>query len=407
MRREHATAQRSKGRFKISVLATATGLTVALSLWSAPTSAEPTNSELRVQGEAAGEQRTAPVDVSRRGDMDCSDFPSQRAAQIFYLNHSPGSDPHGLDDDGDGVACESNPCPCYGGSTPPGGGGGGGGHPNPPPKRIKIVKVLRGDLVTVREGKGRPYRVHLLGAHVPRNNSCFARGSLRALRSWIKPGRVVELDTDREASKRRHGDLQFDVATASTNFTLGGSQIGYGWANVDTIRFSEKRRYQRFFNEAVNERDGYWGECVKNFGSVKHPYIVGKTFDLGDWTYTFEGTDPDAWPEMQTESAYFDPPAPGWTYVRARVTVTNNSYYGGNINANNFALFRGRTAFGQFDDAYMSWCSNPNGYLDTEWVDSGDTLTGYVCATVRGPLQATDQWQVAENEDVFRRVKVQ
>jgi hypothetical protein len=48
------------------------------------------------------------------GDKDCADFASQRAAQIFFLKHGgPRRDPHRLDGDDDGVACEDNPCPCY------------------------------------------------------------------------------------------------------------------------------------------------------------------------------------------------------------------------------------------------------------------------------------------------------
>jgi endonuclease YncB( thermonuclease family) len=39
-------------------------------------------------------------------DRDCSDFSSHRAAQSFFERHQPG-DPHNLDGDGDGVACES------------------------------------------------------------------------------------------------------------------------------------------------------------------------------------------------------------------------------------------------------------------------------------------------------------
>jgi hypothetical protein len=47
-------------------------------------------------------------------DKDCADFPSQRAAQIFFLKHGgPKHDPDRLDGDNDGVACEDNPCPCY------------------------------------------------------------------------------------------------------------------------------------------------------------------------------------------------------------------------------------------------------------------------------------------------------
>jgi hypothetical protein len=43
------------------------------------------------------------------GDRDCADFASQAEAQRFFLaNGGPGSDPHRLDRDHDGVACESN-----------------------------------------------------------------------------------------------------------------------------------------------------------------------------------------------------------------------------------------------------------------------------------------------------------
>lgn len=41
-------------------------------------------------------------------DRDCSDFSSQAKAQRFYERQKPG-DPHRLDGNGDGVACESLP----------------------------------------------------------------------------------------------------------------------------------------------------------------------------------------------------------------------------------------------------------------------------------------------------------
>ncbi|HET6999177.1 MAG TPA: excalibur calcium-binding domain-containing protein [Solirubrobacterales bacterium] len=41
-------------------------------------------------------------------DKDCSDFSSWNKAQRFYKNHGgPRRDPHRLDADHDGVACES------------------------------------------------------------------------------------------------------------------------------------------------------------------------------------------------------------------------------------------------------------------------------------------------------------
>jgi hypothetical protein len=44
-----------------------------------------------------------------QADTDCSDYASQAAAQAA-LRADP-SDPNGLDADGDGIACESNPAP--------------------------------------------------------------------------------------------------------------------------------------------------------------------------------------------------------------------------------------------------------------------------------------------------------
>lgn len=77
---------------------------------------------------------------ARQGDVDCSDFSSQAAAQDAYENSGPG-DPNGLDADSDGVACETNPCPC---ST---GGGGGGGTPAPAPPPPPAPDPIKTDRV--------------------------------------------------------------------------------------------------------------------------------------------------------------------------------------------------------------------------------------------------------------------
>jgi excalibur calcium-binding domain-containing protein len=49
-----------------------------------------------------------PASPSVAADKDCSDFGSWRAAQNFYKSHGgPKRDPHRLDADHDGIACES------------------------------------------------------------------------------------------------------------------------------------------------------------------------------------------------------------------------------------------------------------------------------------------------------------
>ncbi|QIN80836.1 hypothetical protein GBA65_14800 [Rubrobacter marinus] len=47
----------------------------------------------------------APSAMAQAGDLDCADFATQEEAQATY-DQDP-SDPNGLDDDGDGVACET------------------------------------------------------------------------------------------------------------------------------------------------------------------------------------------------------------------------------------------------------------------------------------------------------------
>ena len=49
---------------------------------------------------------------SSSADKDCSDFRTQKQAQRFFQSHNPSQDPHRLDRDGDGIACESLRCPC-------------------------------------------------------------------------------------------------------------------------------------------------------------------------------------------------------------------------------------------------------------------------------------------------------
>jgi Excalibur calcium-binding domain len=56
----------------------------------------------------------AGVASAYEADRDCSDFSTQAAAQMFFIEHG-GSASNNFDDldaDHDGIACESNPCPC-------------------------------------------------------------------------------------------------------------------------------------------------------------------------------------------------------------------------------------------------------------------------------------------------------
>lgn len=207
---------------------------------------------------------TAPAHASApahaRADRDCSDFPNQAAAQAFYIaNGGPASDPHRLDAEGDGIACETLPCPC---STSTGGGGGGGHQPPAAPAKTRVVKVLSGELVRVRKGKQRPYVVHLMGVKVPRD-ACRSRAAKRDLRSWVEPGMVVRVVDGRKSRKRdKQGHLYRYLVRVKGGYDVGGSQIATGFGQVDRkLRFAKKQRYLRAESRARAESRGYHGTC--------------------------------------------------------------------------------------------------------------------------------------------------
>ena len=152
---------------------------------------------------------TAPAAVA--ADRDCGDFASQKAAQIFFLNAGgPSSDPHYLDSDGDGIACESNPAPYYYGKTPPGGGGSPQPEPQPtvvqssvaltvnPSQRIKgeryelkvTVRPAISRAVTVQkrvDGKWKAMATGTTGTSGTTRGAMKAPGKTLVLRAVLKP----------------------------------------------------------------------------------------------------------------------------------------------------------------------------------------------------------------------------
>jgi endonuclease YncB( thermonuclease family) len=79
-------------------------------LWSRPNPVPPwdwRDGERASNTDAADKSAGLPYDPDGP-DRDCSDFETQKTAQRFYEAAGPG-DPHRLDGDDDGVACESLP----------------------------------------------------------------------------------------------------------------------------------------------------------------------------------------------------------------------------------------------------------------------------------------------------------
>ena len=137
-------------------------------------------------------------------DRDCGDFATQAAAQAFFLaNGGPSSDPHRLDADGDGRACDSNPCPC------------GVSAPNPIAAPVSVyretgnvVRVIDGDTLEVSLRSGGVVSVRMLGIDTPERGQCGANDAAANLRTLAPVGSTVDLVSDRtQAAKDRYGRL--------------------------------------------------------------------------------------------------------------------------------------------------------------------------------------------------------
>lgn len=210
---------------------------------------------------------------SQGADRDCSDFSSQAAAQRYYDDHGPG-DPSGLDSDGDGVACESNPCPCAkpgsggGGGQP--GGGGGGGAPKPPDltDRARVISVTDGDTIKVRLD-GRTQDVRLIGIDTPEvyfGRECGGKQASRSMHALLDPGNRVKLIRDPSQDRRdRYGRLLRYVERRSHD--VGRKQLSRGWAQVYVFDkpFKRVRSYRRHRDRARRHDRGVWKRCDGDF----------------------------------------------------------------------------------------------------------------------------------------------
>jgi endonuclease YncB( thermonuclease family) len=191
---------------------------------------------------------------------------SQAEAQDLYERAGPG-DPHGLDADDDGRACDSNPCSCRG----PGGGGGGGRGEEPRRRfqtiRSKIVRVIDGDTVVIRpleRTKWSQYTARLLGIDSPerRPRECGANLATENARRLAPRGRSVLLKT----AQRSRCLIGLTACWRTCVYRAVGSstgQVAAGWAKVLVVgrRFQQYGDYKRYARRAKRVGFGAWGIC--------------------------------------------------------------------------------------------------------------------------------------------------
>ena len=215
-------------------------------------------------------------------DMDCDDFATQAAAQTFFLNAGPG-DPHRLDAEGDGRACESNPCPCMtsaapvplvGQTTPPsptspdaGSDNEGSGSSGPVRRHWgKVVKVTDGDTLSVRVAGLGLRSVRVLGIDTPEvygAQECGGDTASAHMARLAPVGSRVQLESDpSQAGTDRYGRWLRYVARRGLD--VGRQQIRRGFGRTYVYRndpFLRTRSYQRAERVARDLQRGSWDLC--------------------------------------------------------------------------------------------------------------------------------------------------
>lgn len=214
-----------------------------------------------------GAPAAAHADPVAQASATCSDYSTQADAQRAADTR---------DADGDGIYCESLPCPCLG---PGGGGGGGGGDDSPPPPRprqqaiaARIRRVIDGDTIEVRAiGAARKtYKVRLIGIDTPEvygGLECGARDASAYMERIAWPGRRVTLRTDPTQDLfDRYGRLLAYVDTSRGS--LQSKMLTTGWAKVYVYGgkpFQRVDGFRKSASQAKRQGRGVWGQCNGNF----------------------------------------------------------------------------------------------------------------------------------------------
>ena len=197
-------------------------------------------------------------------DRDCGDFATQAGAQNFF-NNAGGGDPHGLDADGNGIACESNPCPCI---------GRGSNNPNPvstpPPQKVyretgNVTAILDGDTLKVRLRAGGVVSVRMLGINTPEDGRCGSDDATENLENLAPVGSTVDLVSDStQAAKDRYGRLLRYVARRGGYKDLSYRQAWNGFTKHYVFGgkpVARDRDYVRAIDSARNNDRGLWTNC--------------------------------------------------------------------------------------------------------------------------------------------------
>ena len=202
-------------------------------------------------------------------DRDCGDFATQAAAQTFFLANSPSTDPHRLDADGDGIACDANPCPCSTRLTPLVGTVAATPAKSTIVQYARVTSVADGDTVNVRLSTGTYRRVRLLGIDTPEVYGgvveCGGPAASVAMKKMLPVGTRVKLVSDTtQAAVDRYGRLLRYVSRVADGKQVNRAQVYLGNATVyvyNGVPFKRTGDYRSAEAAAKAAPRGIWRNC--------------------------------------------------------------------------------------------------------------------------------------------------
>lgn len=208
----------------------------------------------------AGRDRIRARHLARQGgDVNCGDFASQAEAQRYLL----AGDPFRLDGDGDGVACNSLPCPC---SPAAGGDPGPGGSRATPPRSFRgtVVSVADGDTLDVTTPSGSVETVRIIGIDTPEvygGKECGGPAASAAMKR-MADGQQVRVVADPTQDRRdRYGRLLAYIDRGSQDLGLTMVKRGLASAYPYDGPFQRYPKYEQADRQARNEGRGSWRHC--------------------------------------------------------------------------------------------------------------------------------------------------